>query len=119
MKLIIEMDDKDYNRIKDIPDAFDSLTSRAYKSIKNGTPLPKGHERLIDADALIEWLELYDEWYNERFAKTPIKDIPMYYLGKRNRNDDVISILDRFLIVIEADKENKDEWIKYWISLFN
>ena len=41
-KLIIEIDEKDYNRIKDIPDAFDSLTSRAYKSIKNGTPLPKG-----------------------------------------------------------------------------
>ena len=36
-KLVIEISDEDYNRIKDIPDAFDSLTSRAYKAIKMGT----------------------------------------------------------------------------------
>ena len=50
MKLIIEMDDKDYNRIKDIPNAFNSLTSRAYIAIKNGTPLPKGHWIDINGD---------------------------------------------------------------------
>lgn len=53
MKIVIDIDEEDYNRIKDIPDAFDSLTSRTYKAIKNGTPLPK-HGRLIDADALNE-----------------------------------------------------------------
>lgn len=52
MKIMIDISEKDYRRIKDIPDAFDSLTSRAYKSIKNGVPLPKGHGRLIDADKL-------------------------------------------------------------------
>lgn len=39
MKLVIDISESDYCRIKDIPDAFDSLMSRAYKSIKNGTPL--------------------------------------------------------------------------------
>lgn len=47
MKLIIELLEQDYNRIKDIPDAFDSLTSRAYKSIKNGTPIPEALAPLI------------------------------------------------------------------------
>ena len=51
MKTVIDIDEEDYNRIKDIPDAFDSLTSRVYKAIKNGTPLSK-HGRLIDADKL-------------------------------------------------------------------
>ena len=104
MKLIIELPDELKEKMDncsedwmcDYVHAWDSTIARA---IKNGTPLPN-HGRLIDADALIEWLELYDERYIERFAKTPIKDIPMYYLGKRNRNDDVISIIDRFLIVI-------------------
>lgn len=54
MKIVIDVPDEDYKRIKDMPDAFNSLTSRAYKSIKNGTPLPKGHGRLIDADAVLE-----------------------------------------------------------------
>ena len=52
MQIVIDVPDEDYKRIKDMPDAFNSLTSRAYKSIKNGTPLPKGHGRLIDADAI-------------------------------------------------------------------
>ena len=41
VEIIVKLPDEDYDRIKDIPDAFDSLTSRVYKSIKNGTPLPK------------------------------------------------------------------------------
>lgn len=39
MKLIIDIDDEDYKRVQDIPDVFNSLTSRAYSAIRNGTPL--------------------------------------------------------------------------------
>lgn len=52
MRIVIDIDDEDYKRIQDIPDVFNSLTSRAYSAIRNGTPLPKGHGRLIDADAI-------------------------------------------------------------------
>lgn len=48
MKLIIDITKEDYNRIKDMPDAFNSLTSRAYKSIKNGTPLLKSRGRIFE-----------------------------------------------------------------------
>ena len=41
MQIVIEIPDEDYNRIKDMPDAFNSLTSRAYKAIKNGKELNK------------------------------------------------------------------------------
>jgi hypothetical protein len=38
MKLIIDIDDEDYKRIQDIPNTFNSLTSRAYSAIRKGTP---------------------------------------------------------------------------------
>ena len=41
MQLVIDIDDEDYKRIQDIPDVFDSLTSRAYSAIRNGIPHPK------------------------------------------------------------------------------
>lgn len=61
MKLVIDIDDGDYNRIQDIPDVFNSLTSRTYSAIRNSTPLPEGHGRLIDADVLGEKLHRYTE----------------------------------------------------------
>ena len=57
MKIVIDIDDEDYKRIQDIPDVFNSLTSRTYSAIKNGTQLPKGHGRLIDADEAIKTLK--------------------------------------------------------------
>lgn len=50
MQIVIDISEEDYRRIQDIPNVFDSLTSRTYLAIRNGTPLPKGHGRLIDAD---------------------------------------------------------------------
>ena len=109
MKIVIDIDEDLYTRLFDNGvDNYDNAADIA-KAIRKGTPLPKGYGRLIDADALIKWLKIYNERYNKRFAKTPIKDIPMYDLGHRNRNDDVISIIDRFLIIIEADKEENNE----------
>lgn len=52
MQILIEIDEEDYNVVKDMSYAFDSLISRLYKSVINGTPLPKNHGRLIDADRL-------------------------------------------------------------------
>ena len=77
-------------------------------AIVNGTVLPEGHDRLIDVNKLIKRLETYDDYYNKRFAKTPIKDIPMYDLGYRNRNDHIISLIEneRSLTIIEADNRS-------------
>ena len=53
MKIVIEIPDRIYkivqNRTLNITD--DEILENA---LKNGTPLPKGHGRLIDADALYE-----------------------------------------------------------------
>ena len=55
MQIVIEIDEKQYEfikqsmtmyKIKDYPALLYDICER----IKNGTPLPKGHGRLIDAD---------------------------------------------------------------------
>lgn len=33
--------------------------------IENGTPLPKGHGRLIDADELLRYIDSMQSWLNE------------------------------------------------------
>lgn len=53
MELVIKIDDEDYKRIQDTPDAFNSLTSRTYSAIRNSTPLPKGHGRLISEEDML------------------------------------------------------------------
>ena len=51
MQIVIKISKEDYERLKEYEKApFNSLTSRVYEAIANGTPLPKGHGRLIDAD---------------------------------------------------------------------
>ena len=59
MKVVIDIDKVDYKIIKRCTDLFiyennlfGQLIHRIFNTIKNGTPLPKGHGRLIDADEL-------------------------------------------------------------------
>ena len=49
MQIVIEFPDIKYQWIKENPLTYNSEYCEA---IRNGTPLPKGHGRLIDADDL-------------------------------------------------------------------
>lgn len=49
IELVIKVPDKDYEKLKDGHIPFSILDV-----MQNGTPLPKGHGRLIDADAVLE-----------------------------------------------------------------
>lgn len=52
MQLVIDIDENLYTRLFDNGvDNYDDAVDIA-KSIRNGTPLPKGHGRLIDGDYL-------------------------------------------------------------------
>ena len=48
-EILIKIPDEIYQSVID-----GTYCGSLYKEIKNGTPLPKGHGRLIDADALYE-----------------------------------------------------------------
>ena len=58
MKLIIDIDEKIIQQAKhyhDLP--YDDYVVRVAEAIANGTPLPKGHGRLIDGDDLCKgWM---------------------------------------------------------------
>jgi len=50
MKLIIDIPNYNLDRVQNGSIAC----SRILKAVKNGTPLPKGHGRLIDGDEIID-----------------------------------------------------------------
>lgn len=53
MKLIIDIDEHEYNEIKEDTEIFrnkDMVVPHLYKVIESGIPLPKGHGRLFILD---------------------------------------------------------------------
>lgn len=54
MQIVIDIDDNLYTRLFDKGDEYVADMRRACVAIRKGTPLPKGHGRLIDADAFIK-----------------------------------------------------------------
>ena len=59
MQIVIELSDEIYKNIKEENSIYGinnglsaRITGKVVGAIQNGTPLPKGHGRLIDADAL-------------------------------------------------------------------
>lgn len=72
MQIVIDVPEEYYNAITEIPShqcTADMLI------IKNGTPLPKGHGRLIDADKLKEEIYVIDA-YSEEPVRQQILDAP-------------------------------------------
>lgn len=87
-KIVIDIDDNLYTRLFDNGvDNYDDTVDMA-KAIRKGTPLPKGHGRLIDADAF-ERRCMFD---------SDIEDM-----------QDVIYALRDYKTIIEADKEVENE----------
>lgn len=54
MKLIIDIDEQEYKDICENGYVYDEDNEYIAKVIANGTELPKGHGRLIDADKLLD-----------------------------------------------------------------
>lgn len=50
MKLVIEISDDDYEMYR----KYDHVPFSVLEAFRNAQPLPKGHGRLIDADAVLQ-----------------------------------------------------------------
>lgn len=90
MKLVIEIDEarfKDIQRIAEVQIERNHFQT-AEQIIANGTPLPKGHGRLIDADALKKH---------------------KYHDKDRYENAVAVAQIDWADTIIEADKEGAEE----------
>ena len=76
MQIVIDLSEKYYNDICNNKTASNYSVLNALDGIRNGTPLPKGHGRLIDADALIFNADYYEPLISKRdfdFAPTIIE----------------------------------------------
>lgn len=87
MKLVIEIDEDYYEIIKHDVEVYHN-DFRPFRLIANGTPLPKGHGRLIDENELIDEIvcEEIDGIYHDVIYAHSVYDANT---------------------VIEADKENE------------
>lgn len=96
MQIVIDIDENVFTRlfdngIEDYAIVNDDLFAIA-KSIRKGTPLPKGHGRLCDLDAL---------WYKLHRLKEE-------HIISDREFDDFATLLGLIPIVLKADKEAVD-----------
>ena len=85
MKLVIDIPEDEYERLQ--RDAGWTNLERYREVIKNGTPLPEGHGRLVDADRL-------EQTQNERLQNGEIKIWELKL---------ITSALDEAETVVDAD----------------
>lgn len=103
MQIVIEIDEELYEAIKsDRINYYDALDG--FEAIANGTPLPKGHGRLIDADAEAKrWgLDKATKYGNETSEQQHFSFSTMMMY-------EIADILDDADVILEADKEVSDE----------
>ena len=60
MQIVIELSQERYNLLQTLAKQGVGSMPEEWSAILNGTPLPKGHGRLIDADALKDKLDCSD-----------------------------------------------------------
>lgn len=81
MKIVIDINEKDYQAIKNGHIPFSVLDA-----IKNGTPLPEHHGRLIDADCVKNTLDIYviNEYNGQFIRRSDIDTIPTIIEGSES-----------------------------------
>lgn len=94
MQIVIDIDGVTYADIKKgkIYSSYRDVPQESVSAIAKGTPLPKGHGRLIDAD----WLKfaLHNFFYG---LKRPVEE------------EDIQRYIDVAPTIIEADKAGEEE----------
>lgn len=90
MQIVIDIPKRTYEQLKFLREqGFDGFETIIDKAVANGTPLPKGHGRLIDADELKPRYISPEAWYSPMwgFELVDIENAPT---------------------IIEADKEEEE-----------
>ena len=94
MQIVIDIPERTYEQLKFLREqGFDGFETIIDKAVANGTPLPKGHGRVIDYGYVVDAI---DDWINaEEYNYTNATD----YLRNRIRNVPTI---------IDAESEDKE-----------
>ena len=118
MRLIINIDDETYADIKKgiIYSSIRDVPQESVVAIANGTPLPEGHGRLIDADAFIkEKTEIYCENCDRRrgMKNGKLTKHFVYDIGDAPCRacdiGDMIDYVDDAPTIIDREGEGEDE----------
>ena len=97
MKIVIDIPEEEYKCVQ-ITGCIGNKTCIS-NAIYNGTPLPKGHGRLIDVNRKIT-VSTYDEQYEEWGERT------LTILEALNKwSDEGVTVKD---VVVPADEESED-----------
>lgn len=93
MQVVIDISEKDYQTLKK-KERFDNMYLDYYeKLIVYGTPLPKGHGKLIDADTFLKDNEAYTGWILNSSD----------WGGKNAYKDTLEDLINEAPTIIEAD----------------
>lgn len=101
IELVIKILEDTYRRIQALvrDDYFEhDICGRSMQRIANGTPLPKGHGRLIDADWVLNKMSTTDaqpitpnKHYAWGFAETLFRNAPTTIEADKEQTDETIS----------------------------
>lgn len=104
IELVVKIDEEEYMLIKQkMQMDLGGVPSEAERIIANGTPLSKGHGRLIDADYLKD-VSLLHNFHGNNKNIVPYADRRGYRLRQREVDEAIINAPT----IIEADKESED-----------
>lgn len=88
MEIVIKIPKKTYNEIKErtIVTCGEIFAKNLIRRIRNGTPLPKNHGRLIDADWVKNTLDIYviNEYNGQFIRRSDIDTIPTIIEGSES-----------------------------------
>ena len=110
MKIVIDIDEETYADIKKgkVYSSYRDVPQESILAIANGTQLPKGHGKLMDADAFANFLKNISKTqrYNEFIIDKQLTGVTV---------DDVFNVICESLqdensvpTIIEADTESED-----------
>ena len=92
IKLVVEIDKDYYEIIKNEVEKANGTGYKPFVIIANGTPLPKGHGRLIDADRL----------------EKPMEFACMGVMAGTDAYNEPLKVIERAPTIVEADNETDD-----------
>ena len=107
MQIVIDIPEEVYKQIKDSSTIFRDDEKICYEAVQNGTPLPKGHGRLIDADETLKAMDSWDKFGYSchdmfRLTKDSEKDYVSYV-----HYADMVKSVENAPTIIEADEVNE------------
>lgn len=102
VELVIKISDSFYHRLIDMNIDNDTCSfneSALVEVIQNGTPLPKGHGRLIDEQSISDYVHSH------------IQEINTGYGDLNNHTNRILRMIESYIdnapTIIKADKEDK------------